>query len=320
MRLSAAIVIFVFLPTLVAQSPAPVPARAKPAAESKPATPTPPDRKAFTDARGQKDPAAKLAALEKFLRDFPSSEMTAMARREIVGEAMKRNPKDAVRRTKAMSRRLDPVDAAALNRFLAAELVKEKKRLPDAEKAARQALKQLEYAPFAAAARRQAESTKEPAPAEEAIRARYANEQAQIKETLGQVLLARGRTDQARQSFEEALGTNPSLSPAALALAGLSEKAGNLEKALEYHAQAMLARPSPESRKRFSEAWNKVKGGEAGQKEWLDERYRKLFASPLHPVKYTPGAKRSGRVVLGELYTGAGCPPCLAADLAFDSM
>jgi thiol-disulfide isomerase/thioredoxin len=52
----------------------------------------------------------------------------------------------------------------------------------------------------------------------------------------------------------------------------------------------------------------------------LDASYRKLIP-PFDPVPF-PGrrAKEADRVALVELFTGTECPPCLAADAAFDAM
>src|SRR5262249_50650767 len=41
---------------------------------------------------------------------------------------------------------------------------------------------------------------------------------------------------------------------------------------------------------------------------------------PFKPDKFTGRKGKSERVVLVELFTGAQCPPCVAADLAFDSL
>jgi len=315
---SAAILLFA-IPVL-AQDSAPPPVPAKPPAEARPAAPTPPDRKAFSDARAQKEPAARVAALERFIEEFPGSSMAAIARREIVSAALAVDPNQAVARAKALMWNLDAADAAALNRHLAAELVREKKLLPEAEEAARTAVSTLTFDAFQTGARKRPGPDRAADAVDRQLRTRFRVEKAQLNETLGQVVLARGRTEEARGLFQEALRDNPSLSPAAQSLAALAEREGRTGEALEYLAHAMLAKPSPESRKRFGETWNKVKGSNDGQQEWLDARYRALFPSPLHPVKYTPSPKRTARVVLGELYTGAGCPPCLAADLAFDSM
>jgi thiol-disulfide isomerase/thioredoxin len=57
-----------------------------------------------------------------------------------------------------------------------------------------------------------------------------------------------------------------------------------------------------------------------GLEAFLDERYKKAFPSPIHVEHYKPAPSRSDRVVLAEVFTGSGCPPCVAADLAFDAM
>src|SRR5262249_19213586 len=35
---------------------------------------------------------------------------------------------------------------------------------------------------------------------------------------------------------------------------------------------------------------------------------------------YNPSEKRTKRTALAEVFTGSGCPPCVAADLGFDAM
>lgn len=45
---------------------------------------------------------------------------------------------------------------------------------------------------------------------------------------------------------------------------------------------------------------------------------KKKEASSFHPEKYI--GKSNGKVVLAELFTGAECPPCVAADKAFDML
>src|SRR5581483_3302526 len=56
-----------------------------------------------------------------------------------------------------------------------------------------------------------------------------------------------------------------------------------------------------------------------GFEELLDQTYRKRFPDPIHVDAYQPTASRSNRVVLVEVFTGAGCPPCAGADLAMDA-
>jgi len=52
----------------------------------------------------------------------------------------------------------------------------------------------------------------------------------------------------------------------------------------------------------------------------LDEAYRTLFRNPISVEPYQPGSASSGRTVLLEVFTGAGCPPCAGADLAVDAI
>jgi thiol-disulfide isomerase/thioredoxin len=56
-----------------------------------------------------------------------------------------------------------------------------------------------------------------------------------------------------------------------------------------------------------------------GLDEFLDEIYREKFPEPIHVEPYKTDASRSGRVVLAEIFTGSGCPPCVGADLAMDA-
>jgi tetratricopeptide (TPR) repeat protein len=272
-----------------------------------------PDSKAFQAAFRLKDQRQKIAALDRFLVEYPSSSRAATVRRELLVTAVKVDPKDAVRRSKKLAKALAPADAAELNRSLAAELNTAKALPKDSERAARLAVRHFTYQAFAAGAAGGGGG-------EPQLRARYNTQRGRMNETLAQSLLARGRTDQAKAAFLDALKDNPSLGPAALALGDILDTEGKGAEALPCYAQGLLARGTPESRKKFSDAYVKVKGSAAGEQEYLDERYKALFPSPLHPEKYQKAGNRSARAVLAEVYTGAGCGPCLAADLAFDAV
>jgi hypothetical protein len=59
--------------------------------------------------------------------------------------------------------------------------------------------------------------------------------------------------------------------------------------------------------------------GKADEAKEVQERIKKIDFS-VHAKPY-PGRKgKSDRVVLVELFTGAQCPPCVAADIAFDAL
>jgi thiol-disulfide isomerase/thioredoxin len=70
----------------------------------------------------------------------------------------------------------------------------------------------------------------------------------------------------------------------------------------------------------LQDLYKKSHGGSLeGMDAMLDTEYRKRFPNPVHVEAYQATEKRSDRVVLGEVFTGSGCPPCAAADLAFDA-
>jgi thiol-disulfide isomerase/thioredoxin len=50
-----------------------------------------------------------------------------------------------------------------------------------------------------------------------------------------------------------------------------------------------------------------------------DEEYKKSLP-PFHPEPFARPESGSARVALIEMFTGSECPPCVAADLAFDSL
>jgi len=49
-----------------------------------------------------------------------------------------------------------------------------------------------------------------------------------------------------------------------------------------------------------------------------EELERKQSALPFHPPAFVAPAHWKGKTVLAELFTGSECPPCVAADFAFD--
>lgn len=262
---------------------------------------TPPDRKAFSAATAEKDPATRAAALEKFLHEFPSSRSATMARRSLVSAWVQATPEQALNRVAILVKSLPPSDAAPLYRFLSSELVAAGKAPTHAETAARRALRLFH-------------------PESSQSRASYLTQRAQYQEALAKALEARGQQAKALKVYREALAANPASSASALALAAAEEKAGRADAALGYYAQSFLARPSTESRQRFAEAWKRSNRASGDAASYLDQRYRQLFHNPIHATPYQKTAARSNRVVLAEVYTGAGCPPCVGADLAFDAV
>ncbi|MCL1894609.1 MAG: hypothetical protein FWG02_10350 [Holophagaceae bacterium] len=64
-------------------------------------------------------------------------------------------------------------------------------------------------------------------------------------------------------------------------------------------------------------AYEKVHGSEAG----FTDRLKALQTSlPFHPPPFKAPENWQGKAVLAELFTGSECPPCVAADFAFDGL
>ena len=103
-----------------------------------------------------------------------------------------------------------------------------------------------------------------------------------------------------------------------LELGGLYEKLDQTEKAVDTYIQSAALRPQPEIMSALERAFVKLHGSSEG----LDGKVEAARASleTFDPGRYTPDAAHTGQVVLAELFTGAECPPCLAADLAFDAL
>jgi hypothetical protein len=62
-----------------------------------------------------------------------------------------------------------------------------------------------------------------------------------------------------------------------------------------------------------------TKAGKADDAKEIEARLKKLDFK-IKPELYAGRKGKSDRVVLVELFTGAQCPPCVAADLAFDNL
>lgn len=146
-------------------------------------------------------------------------------------------------------------------------------------------------------------------------------ERARRLATLGRVYLKRGRTAEAEKILREALEANPAIPEANIAMAEIALKAGNDAAVVDYLAANAIRTPlRPELRVQLETSYRKIHGGSTdGLEEMLDARYRLLMPNPIKVEPYQPTTMRTARVVLSEVFTGAGCVPCVGADLAFEA-
>jgi hypothetical protein len=168
-------------------------------------------------------------------------------------------------------------------------------------------------------------STGGPAPGgDEMFITRYKSEKQSTLSTLGQVYAKRGKKAEAEKSLREAYlidTKTPAAATAALKLAEYAKAAGRNADQFDYLAGVALAgRLTPEAYADFQAVYRTMhKGSLDGLEELLDARYWKDGPKSPEVKPYERAADRTERVVLAEIFTGAGCPPCVAADLAFES-
>ncbi len=284
---------------------------------------TPPDVKAYTAASRTMDPQKKIAALEQWKKDFPDSEMQDSADQAILAALAKHFPeqKDRIRElaSEIYSGAPEKSRGSVANQ-IAGRLLDGGILLNEAEDYARKGVDAMQPEAYmkeqTAAAQRRKQK-----PKPEEIEKRFRESRAARLATLGRIEVKLGNTAKGQQLLEEAYAGNPALPAVNAALGELAAKAGQDEKALGYLIPAGLSGNAPKSaREALEEIYGKQHGGSAaGLEAMLDAEYHKRFPNPIAVEAYHPGPDRGDRVVLGEVFTGSGCPPCAGADLAFDA-
>lgn len=110
--------------------------------------------------------------------------------------------------------------------------------------------------------------------------------------------------------------------PANLELGRLYEQQGEDERAFSRYLIALL--DMEETGEQGLEALRALHEKTTGSTESLPEVLADMAEGripSLHPIPRAPEeVKPTGKVVLAELFTGAMCPPCAAADVAFDAL
>ena len=276
-----------------------------------PATPpaVPPDQKAYTDANRLTDPQKKIEAMEKFIADFPKSSNLYNAHLAIMNTLIKSTPDQKDRILQHAQKYLETapefIRSSAYGRVASA--------LVDANLAPEKA---EEYANKALVLTEEEEN--------KVIKQARATNQA----LLGRIYLNKGKTKEAEKAFQTAYNALPfadatgsTVKMAASGLAEIAEKEGKSDKVVEYLSMAaVFGSLDAKAKQRLETAYRKMhQDSLAGLDEMIDAKYEKMFPHPVKAEPYHPTAARSNRTVLAEVFTGSGCPPCVAADLAFDT-
>ncbi len=314
-------------PPAATQTPAPAPARE-----------VTPEQKAYQEAVKIGDPDKKIEALRKVIADFPKTSVVGMAESQILTTLVKRAT-DTISAIQDQARKMSAADTGvgrSASGSVATALLNANLLLDDAETYATKAVSlvsdQQKYvdAQKKASADRQAEALKtDPAakpmtpPDDGTLVSGFKAAKQQALVTLAQVYDKRGKATDAEQTFKDAYTLAPKGSgaaTAALKLAAYAKKAGRETEQFEYlTAVALAGRLQAADRADFEALYKKTHNGSLdGLEEMLDARYAKENPPPVHVTPYVRTKDRTRRVVLAEVFTGAGCPPCAGADLAYD--
>jgi thiol-disulfide isomerase/thioredoxin len=254
----------------------------------------PPDQRAYGEAIRVVEPQKRLDALAGFLRAFPSSRFQQQANQEILRVLVKNWPAQTERIMAQAKKLVDTpyaTDKYIAHFFVARQLVDARLLLDQAEEFATKGLALIN---------------------EEQRRAR-----AFYLGTLGRVYLERNKIEEATRILNEAYAGNPLLLEVAIDLAKLEFNTGKYQAAFDHLATlALKGRMTADSRHLLESAYRKLHGGSLdGLEALLDKKYEEIYPSPIKTK-----LPRSNRVVLAEVFTGSSCPPCVAADLAFDAI
>jgi len=140
--------------------------------------------------------------------------------------------------------------------------------------------------------------------------------------TYGQVLFKQKKYDEAEKELKRGLelaGKDGEME-AQLYLGKIYEAKGNDDAALTAYFKAADMGSTKEIKTSLERAYTKKNGSLNGLDDKLDAIYK---AKPrgFEPGHFTRKAEPgTPKVVLAELFTGAECPPCVAADMAFDGL
>jgi hypothetical protein len=293
-----------------------------------------PDRKAYSEASKITDPKKKIDALRKFVGEYPKSASVNQAN-DLILETLAKNFPDLTDEINSQADlilgKVERSNKTAKYQDIADTLVENGVLLKRAEELARTALQQLKEKNFINDEQKSYQKIKVKwqsvpgwagqEPDKETLKQHYRNQRARFLATLGKIYLKEGNSEAGERLMKEAYTANPTLSSAAAELGVLAAKAGAYDAAFDYLVQARLTGVlKPAYQKELEDLYRKKHEGHLdGLDDLLDETYTRKFPEPIHVELYKEEVPRSGRVVLAEVFTGSGCPPCVGADLATDA-
>ena len=287
----------------------------------------PADRRAYTAARAQLDPAARLAAIRQFLVDYPKSSSTSRAQNAILDLLLAYFPNHTAE-IDAQARLLVKGTSKSNSHINEEETVAQKLAeagasgidLSLAAKLAKQANDDLNEGSFAKEIDASYSDAKLPLPTSAEIHAHFVQEKSEGLSIVAEVALHQGNLNEARKFAEQAFATDPTVDDTNSTRGEIALAEHRDADALDAFERAQLyggLRPALQQKMLalYRDAHN---GSDANLQADQDARYAQLFPPPFKPSPHTPPA--DGHTVLVELFTGSGCEPCVGADIAMEAM
>ncbi len=255
------------------------------------------------------DPQERIAAQEKYLADFPNGSMRENVYRGLLDACLRNKPVDESKISaliqsyvKSVPSRSIPSGRYTINR-----------RSDACNAVARRLVQNDVLIDKALELAREAVASAGPG-ADPRARSTYLT-------TLGEVLYLKKDFEGAEQSLGTAIVTSGGApnAEASLYLGRIYEARNNDAAALSAYLQAASFSGNADIKESLERLYRKRYGSLAGLHEKLDA-IMLARPKPFDPGHYQRTTNEGGRVVLAELFTGAECPPCVAADQAFDGI
>jgi hypothetical protein len=122
-----------------------------------------------------------------------------------------------------------------------------------------------------------------------------------------------------RIQLAETLATNATLAPIAVNYATSAEKSLTAKSSTEQQVRVLKALAVAQKKAEQTAAAEATDARVAKLETILDNEYLAKMP-PFKPESFAGRKEQSDRVVVMELFTGAQCPPCVAADLGFEGL
>jgi len=287
----------------------------------------PADRRAYTAARAQLDPAARLAAMRQFLVDYPKSSSVSRVQNSILDLLLVYYP-DKTAEIDAQANLLTKGTSKSTSHINEEQTVAQKLveagpngiDLPLAAKLAKQANDDLQEASFAKEIDASYTEAKLPLPTRADVHTHFIQEKSEGLGILAEVAFHQGNLSDAHKFAEQAFATDPTVDDTNSIRGEIALADHRDADALDSFERAQLyggLRPALQEKMLtlYRTAHN---GSDATFLTDQDDRYAKLFPPPFTPTPHS--APAGGHTVLVELFTGSGCEPCVGADLAMEAM